>query len=117
MNKKLERLLQKVSKAREELRAAVSHEQQVCKHEEVEECDYMPLNFDGSLPPLRVCCNCGMSEEGWGCGFVVLKGKAQQISRDTLYAKRYGFSIKDEHKGALLRREITVAQLVSDGLA
>ncbi len=113
MKNHLERLRGNVAKARAALKSAVATEQQTCKHADLEECDYMPMNFSAAMPPMRVCCDCGMTEEGWGCGYVVLKGDARTISRDSLYAKRQGFAIQDTHKGALLRREVTLAQLVA----
>lgn len=115
MNKSLERLRGNLEKARAALKSAVATEQQTCTHASLEECDYLPMQYSGSLPPMRVCCDCGMTEEGWGPGYVVLKGDARTISRDSLYAKRQGFAINEHHKGPLLRREVTVAQLVSSG--
>lgn len=113
MKRSLETLLGRAQKARAQFESAVSNEQQVCEHKTLEECDYLPSHHGSSLPPIRVCCDCGITEEGWGPGYVVLKGKAHGISRDALYGKRQGLMVNDAHKGPLLRREVTVAQLVS----
>lgn len=111
MKKHLERLRRNFEKARIALQTAIATEQQTCTHTNLEECIYLPQHI-GALPPMRVCCDCGLSEEGWGPGYVVLKGEAHSISRDVLYRKRQGFVICDEHKGPLLRNEATVAQLI-----
>ena len=113
MKRHLEELRGNLEKARAALNSAVAAEQQICLHTTLEECDYLSMKYSGALPPMRVCCDCGMTEEGWGPGYVVLKGEARQIGRDALYAKRHGFAIQDHHKGPLLRREATVAQLVA----
>mgnify|MGYP001568327781 CR=1 FL=1 len=112
MKPKLERLRAKIEQARLALEEAVAAEQAVCKHEHLAECDYKPL-YEGALPPMRMCLSCGMTEDGWGCGYVVLNGKASPIGRDALYAKRSGLAIQDCHKGRLIRREVTVAELVA----
>ena len=113
MKQKLQRLYNKMRAAETAFAAAVSAEQQVCKHKTQEECDYLPSNYGNALPPVRVCCDCGMTEDGWCCGYIVLKGPAKPISRETLYAKRQGFALRAEHKGPLLRHEASLAQLIA----
>ena len=113
MNKALEKLLKKANRARAGFQRAVYAEQRSCEHREVEECDYRPFQGGGALPPMRVCCNCGMTEDGWGSGYRVLRGDARTISRDELYRKRSGLAINDEHKGPLIRREVTVIDLIN----
>jgi hypothetical protein len=94
-------------------KALVLREQQTCEHTNLEECAYKPDRYGGASPPMRVCCDCGMTERGWGPGYVVLRGGARMTDRDQLYAKHYGFSLQDHHKGPLLRGETTLAQLVA----
>lgn len=112
MKHKLQQLHDKMCKAELAFVTAVSEEQQVCKHKTLKECDYLPSHFGGALPPMRVCCDCGLTEDGWDCGYIVLKGSAEHISREALYAKRHGFAIRAEHKGPLLRHEVSLAQLI-----
>jgi hypothetical protein len=90
-----------------------------CEHERVAECDYEPSNYGNSLPPLRICLRCRMTETGWGSGFNVLRATkgvgVVKIDRDQLYRERRGLAIRDDHKGPLIRREVTVAQLIESG--
>lgn len=115
MKKHLDRLQAKAAKANEEFILAVRAEQQTCAHETLAECQYQPSRVvDGyASPPMRVCLDCGIAEEGWGPGYVVLRGEARTISRDELYRLRQGITISDDEKGPLLRREVTVAQMVA----
>lgn len=87
--------------------------QKRCKHENLIEAEYQPDNYGGfSFPPLRMCADCGMTEDGWGHGYVVLKGLAQAVSRDRIYEQRIGLRIHSHYKGPLLRKEITVDELI-----
>lgn len=81
--------------AQSELSAVISYVQNKCNHTNIAECDYQPSEFFNALAPMRVCLDCGLSEEGWGCGFQVLREKVagltpRKISRDDLYAIRCG---------------------------
>lgn len=50
--------------------------QEKCKHKNVAEKQYNSDNdYYCPLPPVRVCCDCGIQEEGWGCGYKNLKEK------------------------------------------
>lgn len=49
--------------------------QLACVHEHLLEAPH----YDGIVfnrPPFRVCTDCGLAEEGWGCGYQILKGEA-----------------------------------------
>jgi len=85
-----------------------------CEHRRLAEARWENLNYS-SLPPMRVCLNCGITEEGWGCGYVVLKGTARHIDRELLYAIRCGYFVADDDKGPLLRGETTIQDLIRKG--
>lgn len=112
LNKAIAKLDAQFAALKLKRRKVIAEVQARCKHRQQAECDYQPLHFDGSLPPMRICCNCGMTEVGWGCGYIVLRGPATTIERNTLYAQRRGLAIGNEHKGPLLRREVTEAELI-----
>ena len=114
-----------INSARDTVRAAerrrehvVRMVQIVCPHKEVAECNYRPSDYFDALPPIRICLHCGMTEDGWGCGYLVLgphhaDAAMARIDRDELYRLRQGLSITDKHKGPLLRQEVTVDDLIS----
>lgn len=94
-SKDINQKLAKLRKAQEELDQTIEKVQNECPHDSIAECDYKQMEFFDSLPPLRICLDCGLSEEGWGCGFRVLKEKTQglqprKIARDDLYSIRCG---------------------------
>ncbi|HAU07870.1 MAG: hypothetical protein UW46_C0001G0027 [Candidatus Yanofskybacteria bacterium GW2011_GWF1_44_227] len=76
----------------------VTQLQRVCPHENVIECDYQPMNPDSALPPKRVCRDCGISEDGWGSGYKILRNKREHdlklrlhipmVSREIVYEER-----------------------------
>lgn len=85
----------KLAEAQKDLERTVESAQGACEHNNVAECDYKPSEFFNTLPPMRVCLDCGLSEEGWGCGFRVLREKIaglqpRRISREDLYSIRCG---------------------------
>lgn len=95
LNKDINKYKDKLELAKQNLDLVVDAVQSECTHENIAECDYKPLEFFDSLAPMRVCLECGLSEEGWGCGFKVLKEKIEglsprKISRDDLYSIRCG---------------------------
>lgn len=113
MNSKLTRLLSKRDKVQKELDETIKLVQSECKHQHLAECGHHSFGYDGgALPPLRICLDCGMTEEGWGPGYVVLKGESKNVSREEVYQQRLGLAIGDHHKGPLLRKEITVKELI-----
>lgn len=79
----------KIAKLQIQRRASVDEEICFCKHplDQIRECDYQALNY-GSLPPMRICLLCGLSEEGWGAGHYFLARQLSvmepNISRDEL---------------------------------
>lgn len=94
---------------------AVAMQQRRCTHRHVAEAPYQHSDYGNSFPPMRICLVCGMVEDGWCCGYIVLKNDAERaISREDLYTLRTGLHVTADHKGPLLRREVTVPELVSD---
>lgn len=118
MTPKLERLLDAVTTAQRELAIEVAHRQKLCKHTKLAECDYLPSKGYGGTPPMRVCLACGISEEGWGSGFYLLRPRMTPavISRDQLYRLRLGVALFDHHRGPLLRKETTVREMIDSWL-
>ena len=89
--------------------------QKSCRHKQLAECEYKSFVFGDSLPPIRLCLDCGLTEQGWGCGYKVLVAPDEligRIDREKIYALRTGVFITDEKKGPLLRREITVDEII-----
>jgi hypothetical protein len=98
-------------------RKKVAAAQKRCSHQALVECDYeeTPV-LGGCLRPWRCCQRCGISEEGWGCGYLLLKEpeecQIQSVSRQRLFAMCEGLRIHEDTKGPLLRRETTVRELI-----
>jgi hypothetical protein len=87
-----------------------------CKHTTVGEAPYKPNNHLRSLPPFRVCMSCGLTEEGWSCGYIVLDAElTYNLTRDQGYDLRTVL-VEDDDKGPLLRKETTLQQLVKKKL-
>ena len=113
MNKKLLKLIDKICEARCKFNDALKELQKTCTHEEVGECNYEPYRYFNDDPPMRVCLNCGMTETGWGCGYLVLKNeRVYKLTRKEVQKERAGLQINDSHKGPLLRKEVTVQDLL-----
>lgn len=76
--------------AKEALKNTIKIVQSRCKHLEVFECKFEGGDFGRSLAPRRLCCNCGLEEDGWGCGYEKLASAevVVPISRDELYRQR-----------------------------
>lgn len=92
--------------------ATIRNIQSRCQHTDVSETDYINHSF-GVEPPARVCNTCGLTEIGWGCGYLVLKeAKGKMISREEYERRCLGETIGDKHKGPLLRKEVTVKDLI-----
>lgn len=104
---------QQLIAAREaKLKDKVKDLQKVCQHRELAEAEYQHMEYGSSLPPIRICLACGLTEDGWHCGHKVLVGKPVGISRDEVYRLRTGLSVCNHHKGPLIRGEVTLSQLI-----
>lgn len=88
----------------------------ICTHETVGEAPYKHSGHLASLPPLRVCMKCGLVEEGWHCGYLVLTNDlVYNLTRDQAYDLR-SVTIEQEDKGLLLRNEVTLKQMIAKKL-
>jgi hypothetical protein len=116
----------KILKARVAVRQALARQklveqkqQLVCKHKHVAECSYVSsTHYSDAEPPVRMCLDCGLAEDGWSCGYVVLKNADEtvgRIERERVWAERSTY-IRDCHKGPLLRGETTLKHIImTDG--
>lgn len=94
-NEDINKYMDRLKSAQHELNTVINAVQSDCLHESIAECDYKPSEFFNALAPMRVCLDCGLSEEGWGCGFRILREKVsgltpRKISREDLYSIRCG---------------------------
>ncbi len=90
LRRKVEQKIKRRQRTEAEMAEAIAELRRVCTHEHVVEAPYEPSRsgmFD-SLKPLRLCTDCGIEEEGWGVGFNVLDGSAQEVARNKLYSLR-----------------------------
>lgn len=103
---------QRVNEARESYKHILFETITTCSHGQIGECDYRHMEWIASLPPRRTCLCCGLTEDGWGCGYIVLRvTHPQKWSRDDL-AKQTTVVICDDDKGPLLRNEKSVSEIV-----
>jgi hypothetical protein len=88
-----------------------------CKHEHVGEAPYKHNEWMPSDPDFRVCLQCGLREEGWGCGYKILRASlVTKWSREDLFNESRGITIDDDDKSLLVRREVTMLELVRNKL-
>jgi hypothetical protein len=105
-----------VTEAEKHLVTATAIAIEQCSHSTIGEVPYKDNRWLASLPPFRVCMSCGLTEDGWGCGYLVLTAKlAYNLTRDQGYDIRTVI-IEDDDKGPLLRKETTLQQLVKKKL-
>lgn len=81
--------------------AVVKEVQEACTHTDIAECPFDgETEFRYALPPWRVCVDCGLAEEGWGCGFRTLIDTSgygvRQISRTDLFKIAVGRRIRQD---------------------
>lgn len=108
-SKQILKAMAAVEQAEARLKQVVFDAQSNCTHPDVGEADY----GGSGLPPFRVCLHCGMTEDGWGPGYQVLKFEhPRKFGRKELYDMRHGLHIQDHHKGVLIRKERTVQDLL-----
>ena len=115
MTPDIEKARQAVEEAEANLKNIVRMMQKRCRHKNLVEADYEPDRYGGfSFPPLRMCCTCGMTEDGWGTGHVILKGHVRKTTREAIYRDRVGLAIREDDKGPLIRKEITLDELIDE---
>lgn len=96
-----------LNKVEEELKQIVKQVQLNCLHDRIAE---YASNYGGS--PVRICLHCGLTEEGWGYGYMFLKNKTELsipfINSKNFHILRQGIYISNDIKGQLLREEVTL---------
>lgn len=104
-----------VEEAENHLLKMVKYVQRRCKHPKIGEAPYQHSEYGASYPEVRVCLHCGMTEDGWGPGFQVLKEDHPiQVSRDEVNQLAIGLRVTDDHKTRLLQKRGTVADFVGE---
>lgn len=101
---------------RDQIDAAHIAMQKECAHSALVEADYVPSTaYTHARPPIRMCTHCGMTEDGWGCGYVVLRGtNVPMVERDDIMGARLGLWIWEDIKGPLLRGENALERLIEE---
>lgn len=122
MNPRILAAREVVARANLEHARAVAEAQMVCKHTNCAEADYVPSNYFNATPPLGICLDCGMTEQGWAYyyGLHGLRGKyngVSRIDRNELYRMRAGLYLDDEKKTKLARREESLCTLIAAWVA
>lgn len=85
--------LRDVQTARNVAQRVIQNQQSKCKHSVVAEGEYQPEGIISyAQPPIRVCVNCGISEDGWQL-HKILKTPEYGVlkwTRDQVYDVRIG---------------------------
>ena len=101
-----------VERARKHLTNSIFAAIALCDHKSIGECEYLHNDFMDSSPPARVCLDCGLVEEGWSAGYLVLQSlDLIKLSREELWSLRT-VTIVGADKGPLLRKEQTLMDIV-----
>lgn len=108
---------ERYAQARKRYKDILKQTQKSCPHDYVYLREHYKIaNWLDAHSPVRVCARCGLAEQGWGCGYLVL-GKGQVIGKITCKEEArlsYGANILEHHKSAILRREKTIGQVIDD---
>jgi hypothetical protein len=72
MLKAIEKAIARSDKARGDLKRVILRECLGCAHSHIAECGAMS-------PEWRICLDCGLTEEGWGCGYEVLIASRERV--------------------------------------
>lgn len=65
--------------------------QLACTHPWIIEAPYAPSRgWLRASPEFRVCRTCGFTEQGWGCGFQILRHHHERLSREEAGVFRVG---------------------------
>ena len=112
----IEEAILKLRSAERQLALAIKEVILSCKHTTVGECRYETNQHIASVPPRRVCFNCGITEEGWGIGYYVLaRINADAISREQVNNIKKVL-LTDADKNALWKLDLTLEQLLTNKL-
>lgn len=117
-NENINRTINLLESAKALFKHQVQIEQIACEHKHQAECNYKKYEvLDYCDPPKRICLDCGLTEEGWGCAYIVLSNQSPfvgNIDRNVLNSLHVGLNITDEMKGPLLRKEKTLEQMIQE---
>ena len=97
--KKLKTARKQMDKVKAKVNELEIELQLICDHPRIMEADYSPglYGFGNSYPPFRVCEVCGFSEEGWNCGYQILKNSIYKIEKEAGYKIRVGRTWKNHN--------------------
>lgn len=104
----------------DDYRHVVARVQKTCRHpiKFIVECSYREGPDFSSSKPIRVCTHCGLSEDGWGCGYQVLAPNKIRLdsiaSRERVIGLGRGLHITEDMKGGLIRKSYTVRDLIDE---
>jgi hypothetical protein len=111
-NQAIQDAISSIDSARKQYENTVYNAVCECKHEEVGECEYRSSEYGSASAPERVCLHCGLMEEGWGCGYLILTNELVfKLSRDQAFSFRTVRVCRDD-KGPLLRQEVALHELI-----
>lgn len=105
------------NKVRQKYKQLVKHVQKTCPHDYVIEREQFKIaEWLDVHRPIRVCTNCGLTEEGWNYYVLVNCQVVQRVKEADRIAIRYqrGATIFERDEGPLIRNEKTVEQLIDE---
>lgn len=83
--------------AKTKLDQVVAEVQKECKHETLGECERQTYPGHGSNPPIRMCLDCGLTEEdNSGYRVLVTTGLVYKLKRDDIYLYRKGKKVSKD---------------------
>lgn len=117
-NEAINEKLKALRRAQADLKQVVKAAQIKCDHSDIAQAEHASGHV-----PVRICLSCGLTEDGWGCGYRVLRHPSDSgyeigvppISSDALCRLRQGFIVKNTHRTQLLRKLKTIEELINDG--
>lgn len=118
MDQKIIEAEQQFDQAHDNYKQTLIDVQCSCSHKNTVERKYFCIaEWLPAHAPVRVCLDCGLGEEGWGCGHIVVKNKPQRWITNKEEAKyRKGKLICESDKGPLLRKEKSLRELLQKQL-
>lgn len=87
------RAKKKVVNSQKELESTIEEVRKICKHNMICEVDYQPNKYVETFPPRRMCLDCGLEEEGWGCGWKKLVEKDRTLIKAETREEFYGYRV------------------------
>lgn len=89
---KIHKLEEELNSLKKRINKEIDSLQDKCSHKNIAEAGYIPSSYwRKATPPIRICLDCGLTEDGWGCGYKILRTEnPSKIDRNILYSKRKG---------------------------